>query len=639
MVKCNLVVIFCVLTIVLAVPASGAGQTVMPAIPHVSKTARQVIVSIADREGGGPWYIYYRTDRQKNFQVRKMQAGTAGKVSYQLQTDMLYGENVEYFIVEKTAGQAGRTPIYTILAANTNPLPEIYFQEPPTNETPAEPAAAPLLSLSGSLSRADRLYQQEEDASIAHSTNGNLRIFKNIANEKYQFDFDSNFSFLSPQEAQENAFNLASMMVRFKKGDHQIAVGDLAISQSEYTAPALSRRGIQYELSGQKLYFSTFLTHSQQMSGFDGFGIPPADAGIIGAVLGANIGPVLKIRGLILSGHDDLSRSKTVTYEENPIRAGNIFSFWGDLNLFENCLQLNGEYAHSSFGTSATTASAINRKSDHAWRSGLTFNLGAVNASASYRRIGENFNSIANLFQQNDREGIDGNLGVTIESVTINVSYIDQKSYVFTLAQDGQHEKRASTNIGWQINPAWRIGGELSLDNLEYNSKTALPVGTPDMGTFNLNGTVGYTSAVGSFTVTLGKIKSGDFTSNFSGQLACNLIFSQAMNLSTVFSYQSNKDLAGGSNANIYSANITSEIIFIPQWFTFTYSGSYARNVGDGVAATTIMFEANLNLFMAKLFKDKIQPMLTAKGEIQSNRSAELETTNLSFRLQFALSF
>jgi hypothetical protein len=629
----------CAWIIAMAVPVIVSAQIFMPAIPQVSRTAQQAIVSITHSEGNGHWYIYYRTDRQKSFQVRKMDAAVPGKAIYHLPTNMLYGRNVEYFIVKEAAGTTSTTPVYTVVDANTNPIPEIYFQENSPLADHAEPGSDPLVRLAGSLSRADRLYQQEEDASAVQSTNGNLRLFRNINNEKFQFDFDSSFSFLSPTPAEDSAFNLASMMVRFKKGDHQIAIGDLAISQSEYTAPALNRRGLQYELSGHGLYFSAFLANAQQKKGFEGFGIPPAAANIMGAMLGTDVGSILKIRGLVLSGHDDLNLGRTLVVEENPFRAGNIFSFWGDLNLFESHLQLTGEYARSSFGTSATAQSEVSRKNDHAWRSGFTFNWESFNASANYRRIGENFNSIANLFQQNDREGIDGTMGVTIKSFSINVFYIDQKSYLFTLSQDGQHEKRASTNIGWQITPAWRIGSDFSLSNLEYNSKSALPVGTPDMGTFNLNGSLGYASTAGSFTFTLGKIKSGNFTSNFSGQLACSLLFDQAVTLSTVFSFQRNKDLVAGSNSNIYSININSEITFIPQWFTFIYSGSFMRNVGGSFDSTAIVINANLNLFLAVLFKNKIQPMLTAKGEIQSNQAAGIKTTNISFWLQSALSF
>lgn len=627
------------LIIVLAVPATVAAQTTMAAVPQVSRSGQQVVVTMPAAADHDQWYIYYRTDRQGNFQVRKMKADRQGKATYQLATDMLYGRNVEYFIVKETAAGTGRSATYTIADANTNFVPEVYFQENPPLESPATTAADPLLSFSGSLSRTDRLYQQEEDASAAQSTTGNLRVFKNISNEKFQFDFDSGFSFFSPAPAEAKALNLSSLMVRFKKGAHQVAMGDLAISQSEYTAPALNRRGIHYEMSGREMYFSAFYTQSQEMSGFKGFGIPPADAGIIGAVAGVHIGSTLTLRGLVLSGRDDLNTGTTVVAGENPFRSGNIFSFWGDLNLFNNSLQLNGEYARSFFGTSTGPESAVAKEYDNAWRGGLNFNWQGVTASANYRHIGENFNSIANLFQQNDREGLEGNLGVTIRSLSIQVAYSDQKSYLYSLTQDGQHEKRALTSIGWQLDPAWRIGADLSLSNLAYRSKTALPLASPDMDTLSFNGNMVYTFPAGSFTLMLGRIKTGDAMSNFSGQLACSLIFGQAMNLATVFSYQRSNDLLAASSSDIYSFTINSELTFIPQWFTFTTSGSYMRNVGDGFASTAVTIDANLNFFMAKLFKDKIQPMLTARGEIQSSQSAGLKTTNLSFWLQAALSF
>jgi hypothetical protein len=61
--------------------------------------------------------------------------------------------------------------------------------------------------------------------------------------------------------------------------------------------------------------------------------------------------------------------------------------------------------------------------------------------------------------------------------------------------------------------------------------------------------------------------------------------------------------------------------------------------VGDAFTSTAITIDANLNLFLAMLFKNKIQPMLTAKGEIRSNQIDRLTTTAVSFWLQFTLSF
>ena len=632
----------CAWIITIVLPVSATAQTTISAIPEVNRAAQQALISITHSEGNGQWYIYYRTDRQKDFQVRKMNTATSGKATYPLPTGMLYGRNVEYFIVKKTAGTSSKTPVYTVVDANTDPLPEIYFKDNPPAagaDDPVHPAADPLIRLSGSMSRADRLYQKAEDESAAQSSNGNLRIFRNISNEKYQFDFDSSFSFLSPTQAEASAFNLASMMVRFKKGSHQIAIGDLAISQSEYTAPALNRRGLQYELSGHGLYFSAFLANSQQKNGFEGFGIPPAAANIMGAVLGTDVGSILKIRGLVLSGHDDLSLGKTLAYEENPFRAGSIFSLWSDLNLLQNHLQLTGEYARSSFGISALNAADISQKKDNAWRSGLSFNYGIISASATYRRIGENFNSIGNLFMANDRGGLDGNLGLTFKTLTLAVSYADQKNFLKTLSQDGQHQKRLSANIGWQLGSRWRIGSDFSLDNLEYNSKTAMPSTTPGMETLNFNETLGYTSENSSFSLAIGKVKSGEYTSTFSGQLACSLRFGQAMSLAPVFSFQSIVDLTGSGNSDIYSVSVTSEITCVPQWFTCTTSGSYTRNVNDAFTSTAITIDANLNLFLAMLFKNKIQPMLTAKGEIRSNQIDRLTTTAVSLWLQFSLSF
>ena len=144
------------LILTVAVHVTVAAQTYFSVIPQTNKTAQQVIVSIPKLEGNSYLYICYRTERQKNFQMRKMHHDKFGNATYHLPTDMLYGKSVEYFILKKTADTFSRTTIFTIVDANTNSIPEIYFQEDSPKENQANPAPDPFLTLLGSLSRSDR---------------------------------------------------------------------------------------------------------------------------------------------------------------------------------------------------------------------------------------------------------------------------------------------------------------------------------------------------------------------------------------------------------------------------------------------------------------------------------------------------
>ena len=93
-----------------------------------------------------------------------------------------------------------------------------------------------------------------------YTANGNLRIFRNISKNNYQFDFDTSFVHIDPRNQEtESLINLASMMIRLKKGEMQLEVGDVSINETEFTTSYLNRRGLRFELNGKTLYLNSFL--------------------------------------------------------------------------------------------------------------------------------------------------------------------------------------------------------------------------------------------------------------------------------------------------------------------------------------------------------------------------------------------
>ena len=42
-------------------------------------------------------------------------------------------------------------------------------------------------------------------------------------------------------------------MIRFKKGDMQFEVGDVAVNETEFTTSYLNRRGLRFEYTGKSL--------------------------------------------------------------------------------------------------------------------------------------------------------------------------------------------------------------------------------------------------------------------------------------------------------------------------------------------------------------------------------------------------
>ena len=92
------------------------------------------------------------------------------------------------------------------------------------------------------------------------------------------------------------------------------------------------------------------------------------------------------------------------------------------------------------------------------------------------------------------------------------------------------------------------------------------------------------------------------------------------MSLNPTLSYQENENLSDGSKSTIYNVYLNSEITFIPQYLTLTFSASYMNNKNPLSTSYNWTAGCNLNFFAAKLFKDKIRPSLSLKSMFQGSQ-------------------
>ncbi len=627
-------------TLLLTLAVSGQSLQRLNYLPRVEQQLSQVIIRIAPTRGQGTYFIHYRTEGVNRFQVRKMQADASGVFTCRIPTANLYGRDIEYFVAEKR-GQ-GMVPVsltHTVAGFTREKSPEIYFQSNDAAAMPGRKRELPL-NVNASLSTATKLSETNDSGYFQqnYTANGNLRVYKNIVKNNYQFDFDTNFNHIDPRnEAIEKRVNLSSMMIRFKKGGMQFEAGDVTVNETEFTTSYLNRRGLRFEYAGKSLYMNSFYTNTQQKTGFDGYGIPDAKAGIFGAVTGVNLKNTLKLRGMFMTGKDNLD-SKTISYNQNPYRAGDIFSLWGELNLLKSRLQVAGEISSSNYGAAAEKI-GLEKESDSAWKAGLKYNHGILSLGADYEAIGDKFNSIANLFLQNDREGLSTNLGLNIKSFSWNVSYIDKKNYLHSLIQDMLHQKRAGTTFNWGLGSHFRIGADLARDNLDYDSSTGLQTSSSDMNTNSYSASFGYMAGSNGVNINVGRTESVHFTSNLNASLALNLRFGRFISLNPTLSYQENENLSDNSKSTIYNLYLNSEITLIPQYFTVTISSSYMNNESPYSKSYNWSAGCNLNFFAAKLFKDKIRPSLSLRSLFQGAKYGDTKTDASIFHLQADIAF
>jgi hypothetical protein len=281
----------------------------------------------------------------------------------------------------------------------------------------------------------------------------------------------------------------------------------------------------------------------------------------------------------------------------------------------------------------------LKKESDTAWKAGIKYNHGILSFSTDYEEIGNHFNSIANLFLQNDREGLSSNVGLNIKRFSWNISYLDKKNYIHNPLQDMLHQKRAGTSLNWGIGSHFRIGADVSRDNLDYDSTTGFQTSSSDMNTYNYTASIGYMAGSNGINLNFGKIESVNFTSNMNASLALNLRFGQFMSLNPTLGYQVNENLSDGSKSTIYNFYLNSEITFIPQYFTLTLSGSYMNNESEFNKSNNWTVGANLNFFMAKIFNNKIRPSLSIKSQFQGTKYGNSESNSAIFSLQADIAF
>jgi hypothetical protein len=605
-------------------------------LPKVIKEPGNVMIRTKTLKEDSDIYIYYRTTGVKKFQVRKMEVDEKGNVYFNLPTGNLYGKDVEYFILE--GGQKKSiTPIFTINNITEKESPEIYFQEVGSEQSAPPKKRDPLIKVGSSLSSRGRLHDTAEPPGEEFDANGNIRLYRNVYDEDFQFDFDTNFSYMNNVSEDESKLNLSNMKVRFKKGVHTMEVGDLSINSTEFSTSYLSRRGLFYEMNGKTLYLSSFFTNSQQKTGFDGFGFPPTDANIFGASAGINIKDKGKIRGLFMAGKDNVS-SKTLYTSDDAYREGSLISIWGEVSLLKRRLQLNGEYSHCNFGK-GEDQETLEKESDSAWRAGFNYNHGIVNAQADYKKVGGKFNSIANLFLENDWEGLAGNVGLNIKSLSINLRYTDRKTNLTKEFQPMLHTKNLSSDLGWMINNHFRLGAEFGLDNLDYDQSTGLQTGSTDMSTVRYSGSLGYIAGSNGLTLRVGKTESKTFTSNLDASLAGNLRLGNFFTCNPTFSYQSTENLTDDSSSKIYNLFLNSEITFVPELFSFTITGSWTKNDNTFLDTTMLSLGGNFNIYLAKLFKQKVQPVISFRGKYEKYETGDTSDDSVSIYLHADFSF
>jgi hypothetical protein len=573
--------------------------------------------------------FFYRAEGVQEFQVRNMEKEEDGTYEYEFDTSELPGLQFEYYLDAETkvevvySPQLGPKEPYIAVGKSLEPLPEV----PPEVSSPREEARKFRLPIALTGSIQSVLKGQEGSAESQKSrTSGNLRIFTSYSRDNLNLGVDSNFSYSNTPLAGEKDFDLSNMMVSMSKGRHSLKAGDININETEFTLSGLGRRGLDYAFNNEKLYLHLFDVSSQQLRGFNGFGLPKAKANILGGAVGYKfLRDMVFLKAIFLGGKDDPSQGVNVGFPNfvQP-RKGSVASLAEETYLFQNRLVLAGEVAQSRFDDNVQDEEGS--RTDLAWKVGGDVSSGVITAGATYRRIGRDFNSIGFPYFTNDREWLEANVGLNAGKISLAGSYIASSDNVKNdPTTETTSDQNGNADLMWTISDKVSLGLGYSMNK----QKTAFEQGESPFlqdsltsqfsGSFNLN--LGQAANL-SFQISNSEVSSTNYPQNENTNLTLNLggTFRTGdwFNLSPTFGYGKMRNKFTQEEMLNYTSFISGEIVFWPRVLTVSFTGSFMRTE-NAVLGNSDNLNAGTNL---NLYLDKVIRIATAVISLKGNYTA-----------------
>lgn len=596
--------------------------------------------------------FYFRCEGISQFQVREMERRN-GEYLFLFDTSLLPVLEFEYYlsakIEDKTFNYPPEAPSRTIRVRGESrePLPEIP-RELPSPEEEEQKFRLPL-SINGNIQ--SKLVQKQEEEVEAEEpderkidVSGNLRFFPSYHRAgAISFELDSNFSYTNMVPEGEKRFDLSNMAVTLSRNNHTFRIGDINISESEYTVSGLGRRGMEYIFDNQKAYFHVFNVSSQQPIGFQGFGIPKSNLSIFGGAAGYNFVDRLSLKAIYVGGKDDPTQGiNTGSSSYYQSRQGNVMAIKGEAELLPGKLNLKAEFARSEYD--GDLADEIPTAADQAFSLGAGLTWGVLTFDGAYMRAGNEFNPIGFQSFTNDRKGYEAGGGLRIGIMNLTGSYNFQRdnvandpSRLSTENRGGNFSisftwTRVSLNFGYRrdkqrtLQDEMEVAGQDSLTN-EYNGSLTLM----------LNNSASINMAVTNASLASLSFPEGDnstFTLNIGGSFRGGA----ALVLNPVFGYSRALNKFTNEENIAYNSMITGELTLAPQILSLNFSGAYNHSRAISLVSDIYNATGGLNLYLDKLIKIG-SVVLSVRGNYTLNKIGPESVSDYRVFLQLDFSF
>ncbi len=439
----------------------------------------------------------------------------------------------------------------------------------------------------------------------------NLKLQYQYQKSDLNIRVESRLSYSSLPVQNEDDFDLPDLKASIGIKNSHFNLGDISFNESRFSVNGIGRRGMEYVFDNQKLYFHVFTFNTQQLKGFKGFGIPETGTAAYGGALGYSFfSRALSLKLVYLSGKDDPELGANVVFSDIFKKSeGSIIALLADGRFLKNKLRLESEFAFSDYDRD--TEDDQDAVTSKAWRVGGNFSQGIFSLSGEYRFLGNDFNSVAQPFMVNDRQGLDTRLGFNLKKFSLSGRYFYERNNTDNdPAVETARNNEGSVELSWKFIPraTLRLGYNRGIQNLPVTPLITIEEelfreSYSAMLDFNLGKGASFNLAFRHDDISCEQAPEQDGNS-YNLNSGITWVQGQRLSLNAYIGLSRTIRPATDEEIKLYTAFLSGNVYFIPRILFLSFSGSYASTGITGSDTSEIYsLDSGLNLEIRNIFK------------------------------------
>ncbi len=538
--------------------------------------------------------VFYRALGEDEFCSLPLRSkGEGGEWAAELPSDEIGGRAIQYYLAFKgTQGVAYLPEDAPTAISNLELSTEVSAATPGKTSSIRQKVPFHLdASLEQVIYRSDKL-----DTERTFSANGQVGLGYEVEAGEHHLAFSTRVAYQNQVADGQPHWNVGELHGIWAFRDHQAQIGDMALQESEFTVGGSGRRGMDYKYDDHTFYAHLFAVGTEQLGEFKGLIWPEKGTELFGGALGYlfHEGQV-KTKFVFLTGRDDPAQGVNVGFSNLMTRReGSTGAMTMEADLLQHRLNLNGEYARSSYDKDLDdTTGKVN---DQAWRLGCAWNDTSYSARASYRQVGRDFGTLGYATTEGDRRAMDGGFTVSLSpSWAINASAVSERNN-----PDGNPLETKATSdtqnmeTQWMARPGFTVKAGLShakQTSAESDGYQVLFANSQHSGIFTgFDWAMNPNSAL-TFNVQFDRIEgTGAYAStgrSTTAILGGSFLVPERFRIAPTVSYSCSKEDGTGADSKVASLFLNSEITLIQKRLILALNGGYNRTESGGMDAIT----------------------------------------------------